>query len=45
MIILDVHFAVSKNDVEASKVAFVASASAFEKWTTLTGLDGQLKGL
>ncbi|XP_022731176.1 thylakoid lumenal 16.5 kDa protein, chloroplastic-like [Durio zibethinus] len=36
---------VTKNDVESSKVAFVASASAFEKWTTLTGLFGQLKGL
>ncbi|XWS27023.1 hypothetical protein CRYUN_Cryun26dG0080100 [Craigia yunnanensis] len=36
---------VTKNDVESSKVAFVASASAFEKWTTLTGLVGQLKGL
>ncbi|XP_022751677.1 thylakoid lumenal 16.5 kDa protein, chloroplastic-like [Durio zibethinus] len=36
---------VTKNDVESSKVAFVVSASAFEKWTTLTGLVGQLKGL
>ncbi|KAL4303416.1 hypothetical protein GQ457_10G003820 [Hibiscus cannabinus] len=36
---------VTKNDVESSKVAFVESASAFEKWTTLTGLTGQLKGL
>ncbi|GAA0156266.1 hypothetical protein LIER_13796 [Lithospermum erythrorhizon] len=36
---------VSKNDVEASKLAFVASASSLEKWTTLTGLVGQLKGL
>ncbi|KAL4589784.1 hypothetical protein LXL04_002694 [Taraxacum kok-saghyz] len=36
---------VTKNDIEASKLAFVDSASAFEKWTTLTGLVGQLKGL
>ncbi|GLU09679.1 hypothetical protein SLE2022_265260 [Rubroshorea leprosula] len=36
---------VTRNDVESSKSAFVASASAFEKWTTLTGLVGQLKGL
>ncbi|KAK4481182.1 hypothetical protein RD792_012063 [Penstemon davidsonii] len=36
---------VSKNDIEASKVAFVASASSFEKWTTLSGLVEQLKGL
>ncbi|KAE8687450.1 Thylakoid lumenal 16.5 kDa protein [Hibiscus syriacus] len=36
---------VTKNDVESSKVAFVESAAAFEKWTTLTGLTGQLKGL
>ncbi|KAK4430799.1 Thylakoid lumenal protein, chloroplastic [Sesamum alatum] len=36
---------VSRNDIEASKVAFVASATAFEKWTTLSGLVEQLKGL
>ncbi|KAJ7956713.1 thylakoid lumenal 16.5 kDa protein, chloroplastic [Quillaja saponaria] len=36
---------VSRNDVESSKLAFVSSATAFEKWTTLTGLVGQLKGL
>lgn len=36
---------VSKNDIEGSKTAFVASASAFEKWTTLTGLIEDLKGL
>ncbi|KAG8367424.1 hypothetical protein BUALT_Bualt16G0070400 [Buddleja alternifolia] len=36
---------VSKNDIEGSKVAFVASANAFEKWTALTGLVEQLKGL
>ncbi|XP_020225851.1 thylakoid lumenal 16.5 kDa protein, chloroplastic [Cajanus cajan] len=33
------------NDVESSKLAFVSSASAFEKWTSLTGLIVQLKGL
>lgn len=37
--------AVSKNDSEASKVAFVLSATSFEKWTTLSGLAEQLKGL
>lgn len=36
---------VSQNDIESSKVHFVSSASAFEKWTTLTGLVEQLKGL
>ncbi|KAI3714829.1 hypothetical protein L6452_21789 [Arctium lappa] len=36
---------VTKNDIEASRLAFVDSATAFEKWTTLTGLVGQLKGL
>ncbi|KAL1225134.1 Thylakoid lumenal 16.5 kDa protein [Cardamine amara subsp. amara] len=36
---------VNKNDIESSKLAFVSSASAFEKWTTLTGLLEQLKGL
>ncbi|TXG61240.1 hypothetical protein EZV62_012603 [Acer yangbiense] len=36
---------VTKNDIESSKIAFVASASAFEKWTSLTGLVGKLKGL
>lgn len=36
---------VSENNVDASKLAFVASASSLEKWTTLTGLLGQLKGL
>ncbi|GAV91518.1 hypothetical protein CFOL_v3_34912 [Cephalotus follicularis] len=35
---------VTRNDVESSKVDFVASASAFEKWTTLTGVVGLLKG-
>ncbi|XP_057485541.1 thylakoid lumenal 16.5 kDa protein, chloroplastic-like [Actinidia eriantha] len=36
---------VVQKDIEASKLAFVSSASAFEKWTALTGLVGQLKGL
>ncbi|CAI9100811.1 OLC1v1037989C1 [Oldenlandia corymbosa var. corymbosa] len=36
---------VTTNDIQASRIAFVASASAFEKWTTLTGLNGKLKGL
>ncbi|CAN8248021.1 unnamed protein product [Cochlearia groenlandica] len=36
---------VNKNDIESSKLAFVSSASAFEKWSTLTGLLGQLKGI
>lgn len=36
---------VAGNDVESSKLAFVSSASAFEKWTSLTGLIVQLKGL
>ncbi|KAG6421145.1 hypothetical protein SASPL_117694 [Salvia splendens] len=36
---------ISEKDEEGSKIAFVASATAFEKWTTLCGLAGQLKGL
>ncbi|RVW16741.1 Thylakoid lumenal 16.5 kDa protein, chloroplastic [Vitis vinifera] len=36
---------VVRNDMESSKIAFVSSATAFEKWTTLTGLVGRLKGL
>ncbi|KAF7806402.1 Thylakoid lumenal 16.5 kDa protein, chloroplastic [Senna tora] len=36
---------VAGNDVESSKLAFVSSASAFEKWTSLTGLVVKLKGL
>ncbi|PON46322.1 Thylakoid lumenal 16.5 kDa protein [Trema orientale] len=36
---------ITKNDVVSSKTAFVDSASAFEKWTNLTGLVAQLKGL
>jgi len=37
--------AVAQNDVESSKIAFVSSASAIEKWTSLTGLVGKLKGI
>ncbi|KAK9715196.1 hypothetical protein RND81_06G148900 [Saponaria officinalis] len=36
---------VGNKDMESSKLAFVSSATAFENWTTLTGLNGQLKGL
>ncbi|XP_043698683.1 thylakoid lumenal 16.5 kDa protein, chloroplastic [Telopea speciosissima] len=36
---------VIQNDIESSKRAFVSSASALEKWTALTGLVEQLKGL
>ncbi|KAJ8767795.1 hypothetical protein K2173_020735 [Erythroxylum novogranatense] len=36
---------VTRNDIESSKTAFVLSATAFEKWTTLTGLVAELKGL
>ncbi|WCJ30043.1 chloroplast thylakoid lumen protein [Euphorbia peplus] len=36
---------VTKNDIESSKISFVSSATAFEKWTNLTGLVAQLKGL
>ncbi|CAJ1975427.1 unnamed protein product [Sphenostylis stenocarpa] len=36
---------VSKNDVESSKIAFVSSATAFEKWSSMSGLAAQLKGL
>eukprot|EP00262_Sarcandra_glabra_P000335 TRINITY_DN103_c0_g1_i1.p1 TRINITY_DN103_c0_g1~~TRINITY_DN103_c0_g1_i1.p1 ORF type:complete len:253 (+),score=30.99 TRINITY_DN103_c0_g1_i1:71-760(+) len=36
---------VTKNDVKSSKMAFVSSANALEKWTALTGLGGLLKGL
>ncbi|PNY10281.1 thylakoid lumenal 16.5 kDa protein [Trifolium pratense] len=35
----------AQNDAESSKIAFVSSAAAFEKWTSLTGLVGKLKGL
>jgi hypothetical protein len=37
--------AVVKQDAESSKSAFVVSASALEKWSTLTGLSEQIKGL
>ncbi|KAL2612528.1 hypothetical protein R1flu_024220 [Riccia fluitans] len=37
--------AVSKKDTEASKSAFVTSASALEKWSSLTGFSEQIKGL
>lgn len=37
--------AVGKRDIESSKLAFVSSATALEKWISLTGLVGQLKGL
>ncbi|XP_030514762.1 thylakoid lumenal 16.5 kDa protein, chloroplastic [Rhodamnia argentea] len=36
---------VTRKDIESSKVAFITSASAFERWTTLTGLVEVLKGL
>lgn len=36
---------VAKKDMDSSKIAFVSSASAFEKWTALTGLNDRLKGL
>ncbi|EHA8588903.1 putative Thylakoid lumenal 16.5 kDa protein, chloroplastic [Cocos nucifera] len=36
---------VGKHDIESSKLAFVSSATALEKWIGLTGLVGQLKGL
>ncbi|CAN6455155.1 unnamed protein product [Victoria cruziana] len=36
---------VAKQDVNSSKLAFVLSATALEKWTSSTGLAGQLKGL
>ncbi|KAG4970730.1 hypothetical protein JHK82_036424 [Glycine max] len=37
--------AVAGKDVESSKLAFVSSVSAFEKWSSLMGLVVQLKGL
>lgn len=40
-----VHLAVSAKDTEGSKSAFVASASALEKWSSLTGFSEQIKGL
>ncbi|KAF9613472.1 hypothetical protein IFM89_008319 [Coptis chinensis] len=36
---------VAKDDIRSSKVAFISSASALEKWTALTGLAALLKGL
>lgn len=36
---------VRRKDMESSKKAFVSSASALEKWTSLTGLVEQLQGL
>ncbi|KAI5320610.1 hypothetical protein L3X38_040318 [Prunus dulcis] len=36
---------VTRNDIDSSKLAFVSSANAIEKWTSLTGLIDQLKGL
>lgn len=36
---------VDNKDMDSSKVAFVSSALAFEKWTALTGLGDKLKGL
>ncbi|CAL9751897.1 unnamed protein product [Musa acuminata subsp. burmannicoides] len=36
---------VGDRDVEYSKLAFVSSASALEKWIGFAGLVGQLKGL
>ncbi|KAL2978873.1 hypothetical protein AAZX31_13G142500, partial [Glycine max] len=36
---------VAGKDVESSKLAFVSSVSAFEKWSSLMGLVVQLKGL
>uniref|UniRef100_A0ACD5Z6W4 Uncharacterized protein n=1 Tax=Avena sativa TaxID=4498 RepID=A0ACD5Z6W4_AVESA len=35
---------VSKSDAESSKSAFVSSATALEKWVSLAGLTGKLKG-
>lgn len=37
--------AVSKQDMDSSKSAFVKSAEALEKWSFLTGLAEQVKGL
>ena len=37
--------AVLKDDVEGAKIAFVGAAGALEKWTSLTGLVGELQGL
>ncbi|XP_002971705.2 thylakoid lumenal 16.5 kDa protein, chloroplastic isoform X2 [Selaginella moellendorffii] len=37
--------AVSNKDGQSAKVAFFTSATALEKWTSLTGLTEQIKGL
>ncbi|XP_068648006.1 thylakoid lumenal 16.5 kDa protein, chloroplastic-like [Aristolochia californica] len=37
--------AVQKKDLQSSKIAFVVSATALEKWTALSGLVSLLKGL
>ncbi|KAK1264792.1 hypothetical protein QJS04_geneDACA016159 [Acorus gramineus] len=36
---------VNKKDIESSKLAFISSADALEKWIVLTGLVGTIKGL
>ncbi|PIA42416.1 hypothetical protein AQUCO_02000101v1 [Aquilegia coerulea] len=36
---------VSQRDITSTKIAFVSSVVSLEKWTTLAGLIGQLKGL
>ncbi|KAI3928687.1 hypothetical protein MKW98_024288 [Papaver atlanticum] len=36
---------VTQNDINSAKTAFLSSAVALEKWTVLTGLVGQLKGI
>ncbi|KAL5697965.1 hypothetical protein ACHQM5_029058 [Ranunculus cassubicifolius] len=36
---------VNQRDIISSKTAFVSSVIALENWSTLTGLQGQLKGL
>ncbi|KAI5061163.1 hypothetical protein GOP47_0023668 [Adiantum capillus-veneris] len=41
----NLQMAVSKQDIDLSKSAFVKSAGALEKWSFLTGFAEQLKGL
>ncbi|MCL7041225.1 hypothetical protein MKW94_017197 [Papaver nudicaule] len=36
---------VTQNDIKSAKTAFLSSAVALEKWTVLTGLVAQLKGI
>ncbi|KAI3973954.1 hypothetical protein MKX01_030530 [Papaver californicum] len=36
---------VTQNDIKSAQTAFLSSAVALEKWTVLTGLVGQLKGI